>query len=204
MTVRYGIIQSAKNINNIPSCCEFISYTSPFTLQCPSLVLTMTQRRVVRTWRKRTKKRTKQEMVTPPLSPRHTHAPPPLKRTTSLTPPRSHLWSWRRSCQSTCLLYRWVPPHHWSAVCPYQSQCVLSYSTWCVCVFFFQGCRSVEEFQCLNRIEEGTYGVVYRAKDKKTGMNTNSGLLSLLHPVFSFWPFLFQHFICQTSLQVLA
>lgn len=31
-----------------------------------------------------------------------------------------------------------------------------------------QGCRSVEEFQCLNRIEEGTYGVVYRARDKKT------------------------------------
>ena len=28
------------------------------------------------------------------------------------------------------------------------------------------GCRSVEEFQCLNRIEEGTYGVVYRARDK--------------------------------------
>lgn len=36
---------------------------------------------------------------------------------------------------------------------------------------FVQGCRSVEEFQCLNRIEEGTYGVVYRAKDKKTGKN---------------------------------
>ncbi|XP_043466663.1 cyclin-dependent kinase 11B [Leptopilina heterotoma] len=31
-----------------------------------------------------------------------------------------------------------------------------------------QGCRSVEEFQCLNRIEEGTYGVVYRARDKRT------------------------------------
>ncbi|GIY96188.1 hypothetical protein CEXT_48941 [Caerostris extrusa] len=31
-----------------------------------------------------------------------------------------------------------------------------------------QGCRSVEEFHCLNRIEEGTYGVVYRAKDKRT------------------------------------
>ncbi|CAG0899438.1 unnamed protein product [Cyprideis torosa] len=31
-----------------------------------------------------------------------------------------------------------------------------------------QGCRSVEEFTCLNRIEEGTYGVVFRAKDKKT------------------------------------
>jgi len=30
------------------------------------------------------------------------------------------------------------------------------------------GCRSVAEFQCLNRIEEGTYGVVYRAKDKRT------------------------------------
>ncbi len=29
-----------------------------------------------------------------------------------------------------------------------------------------QGCRSVEEFECLNRIEEGAYGVVYRAKDK--------------------------------------
>ncbi|KAK9729802.1 Protein kinase domain [Popillia japonica] len=31
-----------------------------------------------------------------------------------------------------------------------------------------QGCRSVEEFQCLNRIEEGTYGVVYRARDRRT------------------------------------
>lgn len=31
-----------------------------------------------------------------------------------------------------------------------------------------QGCRSVEEFNCLNRIEEGTYGVVYRALEKKT------------------------------------
>ena len=31
------------------------------------------------------------------------------------------------------------------------------------------GCRNVEEFQWLNRIEEGTYGVVYRAKDKRSG-----------------------------------
>ena len=31
-----------------------------------------------------------------------------------------------------------------------------------------QGCRNVDEFSCLNRIEEGTYGVVYRAMDKKT------------------------------------
>merc|ERR1719166_782727 len=30
------------------------------------------------------------------------------------------------------------------------------------------GCRAVIEFDCLNRIEEGTYGVVYRAKDKKS------------------------------------
>ena len=35
-----------------------------------------------------------------------------------------------------------------------------------------QGCRSVEEFQWLNRIEEGTYGVVYRAKDKRTGTSS--------------------------------
>nr|CAB3229373.1 cyclin-dependent kinase 11B-like [Phallusia mammillata] len=38
--------------------------------------------------------------------------------------------------------------------------------------FYFpaiQGCRSVDEFSCLNRIEEGTYGVVYRAKDKTKG-----------------------------------
>jgi len=32
----------------------------------------------------------------------------------------------------------------------------------------YQGCRNVEEFHCLNRIEEGTYGVVYRARDLKT------------------------------------
>ena len=31
------------------------------------------------------------------------------------------------------------------------------------------GCRSVEEYQCINRIEEGTFGVVYRAKEKRTG-----------------------------------
>lgn len=28
------------------------------------------------------------------------------------------------------------------------------------------GCRSVEQYKILNRIEEGTYGVVYRARDK--------------------------------------
>lgn len=33
-----------------------------------------------------------------------------------------------------------------------------------------QGCRRVDEYSCLNRIEEGTYGVVFRARDKKTGL----------------------------------
>ncbi|CAN4123949.1 unnamed protein product [Withania somnifera] len=36
-------------------------------------------------------------------------------------------------------------------------------------VNMLKGCRSVDEFERLNRIDEGTYGVVYRAKDKKTG-----------------------------------
>ena len=31
------------------------------------------------------------------------------------------------------------------------------------------GCRSVENYEWLNRIEEGTYGVVYRAKDRRSG-----------------------------------
>uniref|UniRef100_A0A915J0P9 cyclin-dependent kinase n=1 Tax=Romanomermis culicivorax TaxID=13658 RepID=A0A915J0P9_ROMCU len=31
------------------------------------------------------------------------------------------------------------------------------------------GCRNVNEFHNLNRIEEGTYGVVYRAVEKRTG-----------------------------------
>lgn len=37
------------------------------------------------------------------------------------------------------------------------------------CVDMLQGCRSVDEFERLNKIDEGTYGVVYRARDKKTG-----------------------------------
>ncbi|GMH01516.1 hypothetical protein Nepgr_003355 [Nepenthes gracilis] len=36
-------------------------------------------------------------------------------------------------------------------------------------VDMLQGCRSVDEFERLNKINEGTYGVVYRARDKKTG-----------------------------------
>ena len=36
-------------------------------------------------------------------------------------------------------------------------------------VNMLQGCRGVDEFERLNKIDEGTYGVVYRARDKKTG-----------------------------------
>jgi cell division cycle 2-like len=31
------------------------------------------------------------------------------------------------------------------------------------------GCRSVEVYERLNHIDEGTYGVVFRARDKETG-----------------------------------
>lgn len=34
---------------------------------------------------------------------------------------------------------------------------------------FLGSCRSVDEFQKLNRIGEGTYGIVYRARDTRTG-----------------------------------
>lgn len=44
----------------------------------------------------------------------------------------------------------------------------MNFSKLSITLWFILGCRSVEEFQCLNRIEEGTYGVVYRARDKKT------------------------------------
>ncbi|KAM0873223.1 hypothetical protein ACQ4PT_038254 [Festuca glaucescens] len=36
------------------------------------------------------------------------------------------------------------------------------------CINMLHGCRSVDVFERLNKINEGTYGVVYRAKDKKT------------------------------------
>ncbi|CAN1152487.1 Cyclin-dependent kinase G-2 [Linum perenne] len=36
-------------------------------------------------------------------------------------------------------------------------------------ISMLRGCRSVDEFERLNKIDEGTYGVVFRAKDKKTG-----------------------------------
>ena len=48
-----------------------------------------------------------------------------------------------------------------------------------------KGCRNVEDFNCLNRIEEGTFGVVYRARDKKTG-NTLNCLFSQIKQVFNF------------------
>ncbi|CAA2996511.1 cyclin-dependent kinase G-2-like isoform X1 [Olea europaea subsp. europaea] len=36
-------------------------------------------------------------------------------------------------------------------------------------VNMLRGCRSVDEFERLNKINEGTYGIVYRARDKKSG-----------------------------------
>lgn len=32
-----------------------------------------------------------------------------------------------------------------------------------------RSCRSIDGFKKLNRIEEGTYGIVFRAQDKETG-----------------------------------
>ncbi|XP_012438984.1 cyclin-dependent kinase G-2 isoform X1 [Gossypium raimondii] len=37
------------------------------------------------------------------------------------------------------------------------------------CMNMLHGCRSVFEYEKLNKISEGTYGIVYRAKDKMTG-----------------------------------
>lgn len=36
-------------------------------------------------------------------------------------------------------------------------------------VFVSEGCRSVDCYQRLDSIQEGSYGVVYRAKDVQTG-----------------------------------
>ncbi|EGT55796.1 hypothetical protein CAEBREN_10574 [Caenorhabditis brenneri] len=30
------------------------------------------------------------------------------------------------------------------------------------------GCRNIDEYECVNRVDEGTFGVVYRGKDKRT------------------------------------
>ena len=45
------------------------------------------------------------------------------------------------------------------------------------------GCRNVEEYEWLNRIEEGTYGVVYRAKNKRTGQR-DTGISILKVKIF--------------------
>ena len=36
-------------------------------------------------------------------------------------------------------------------------------------VSLLEGCRSIEDFEHLNVIDEGTYGIVYRARDRRTG-----------------------------------
>ena len=33
----------------------------------------------------------------------------------------------------------------------------------------YGACRDVNEFEKLNRVGEGTYGIVYRARDSRTG-----------------------------------
>jgi len=33
---------------------------------------------------------------------------------------------------------------------------------------FLSGCRSVDNYEKLNKIDEGTYGMVYRARDRET------------------------------------
>ena len=33
---------------------------------------------------------------------------------------------------------------------------------------YIQGCRHVDEYEILNRIEEGSYGIVYKAQERKT------------------------------------
>ncbi|AQK72400.1 hypothetical protein ZEAMMB73_Zm00001d017128 [Zea mays] len=37
------------------------------------------------------------------------------------------------------------------------------------CFNMLQGCRSIDDFERINTINEGTYGVVFRVRDKKTG-----------------------------------
>ncbi|KAK3040604.1 hypothetical protein RJ639_026925 [Escallonia herrerae] len=50
-------------------------------------------------------------------------------------------------------------------ICGIQAPAVPKYRR----INMLHGCRSVFEYEKLNKINEGTYGVVYRAKDKNTG-----------------------------------
>lgn len=52
------------------------------------------------------------------------------------------------------------PPHKRLRPLPKQSNCLAGP--------ILKECRNVDEFEKLNRIEEGAYGIVYRARDKKT------------------------------------
>jgi len=70
----------------------------------------------------------------------------------------------------SCVLFVWqvvVTVPNWPA--DEKRFCCMLVAT--VAISRMQGCRNVEEFQCLNCIEEGTYSVVYRAVDRKTGMS---------------------------------
>ena len=50
------------------------------------------------------------------------------------------------------------------------------------------GCRHVENYEWLNCINEGTYGVVYRAKDKRTGQNITGADSSLVQLQCTYMP----------------
>ena len=80
--------------------------------------------------------------------------------------PLHRLWLYRRIIPLFKVRVRW-DSYVWHG--PYYGR-VLPSSVFLIVIVnpsCLTGCRNVEEFQCLNRIEEGTFGVVYRALDKK-------------------------------------
>jgi len=43
-----------------------------------------------------------------------------------------------------------------------------------------QGSRTIDDFEFLNKIEEGTYGIVYRAKDKRTSKIAINSIINFI------------------------
>lgn len=76
---------------------------------------------------------------------------------------RRHSSSTPISSSSKSALTPPVPSHHFEKDLVEEKPKLPSYYP------AIQGCRRVDEYKCLNRIEEGAYGVVFRAKDVKTG-----------------------------------
>ncbi len=63
----------------------------------------------------------------------------------------------------------YLPPAPADAPPPYQSPSPPPVPSLPPYLPALMGCKNVESYQWLDRIEEGTYGVVYKAKDKRTG-----------------------------------